>query len=234
MKPLLCISHEPSVSPGIASDVFDEAGVPFEVMQAWEASHWPDPEDIPGVVVLGGEMNADDVANFPFLEQVRGFTEAVTRRGAPVLGICLGAQILAIVLGGSVRKSERVELGFGSLDATDEGRSDPVLGGFGDGVDVFQWHEDTFSLPPESSLLLSGGGFNQAFRWGEKCYATQFHFEVTERDVAAWVEATPPDRLSDYWGWSPDDLLEEVRSKLPAQQDAGRAAFRRWSDLVVS
>jgi GMP synthase-like glutamine amidotransferase len=203
-------------------------------MQAWEASHWPDPEDIPGVVVLGGEMNADDVANFPFLEQVRGFTEAVTRRGAPVLGICLGAQILAIVLGGSVRKSERVELGFGSLDATDEGTSDPVLGGFRDGVDVFQWHEDTFSLPPESSLLFSGGGFNQAFRWGEKCYATQFHFEVTERDVAAWVQATPPDRLRDYWGWSPDELLEEVRSKLPAQQDAGRAAFRRWSELVVS
>ncbi len=78
---------------------FSGAGVPFEVMRAWEETRWLDPADIAGVVVLGGEMNADDLAAFPFLEQVRGFTEAVARRGAPVLGICLGAQILALIGG---------------------------------------------------------------------------------------------------------------------------------------
>jgi GMP synthase (glutamine-hydrolysing) len=233
LKPILCVSPEPSVTPGIATEVFEEAGIPSQTLRAWEDTQWPSPEDIGALLLLGGEMNAEDVDNYPFLRGVHGFTEAAAERGLPVLGICLGAQILALVLGGQVRRSPRVELGFGSLDATDEGRGDPVLGGFGD-VEVFQWHEDTFSLPPAATLLLSGGGFHQAFRSGAALYGTQFHFEVTERDVAAWIEATPPARLQDYWGWSGEDLVAQARAKLPAQQEAGRNAFRRWAELVES
>lgn len=234
MKPVLCVSHEASVSPGIAAEVFEGAGVPFRMMRAWEETDWPAPDDISGLVVLGGEMNAQDVDGFPFLEDVRTFTSVVVARGAPVFGICLGAQILAIVLGGSVTRSPRVEIGFRLLDATTEGRSDPVLSGFADDIEVFQWHEDTFRLPPAVTLLLSGGGFEQAFRWGANCYGTQFHFEVTESDIAAWIEMTPPERLLRHWGRSGEEVLAEARSKLPPQQDAARVVFRRWAALLES
>jgi GMP synthase (glutamine-hydrolysing) len=232
LKPVLCVSHEASVSPGIAAEVFDEAGVPFRMMRAWEETDWPAPDDIAGLVVLGGEMNAHEVDAFPFLKDVHAFTAGVVAKGVPVLGICLGAQILAIVLGGSVTRSPRVEIGFKLLDATIEGKSDPVLGGFADDIAVFQWHEDTFVLPPAVTLLLSGGGFDQAFRWGANCYGTQFHFEVTESDIAAWIEATPSERLLHYWGRSGEEVLAEARSKLPEQQDAARVAFRQWSGLL--
>ncbi|MEA2508791.1 MAG: hypothetical protein QOG21_873 [Actinomycetota bacterium] len=222
------------MTPGIASGVFDESGIPLQMMRAWEDTHWPKPDEIAGLLLLGGEMNAEDLENYPFLRSVHGFTEAAIEHEVPVLGICLGAQILAMVLGGSVRRSPRVELGFGALDATTEGRADPILAGFAEEVAVFQWHEDTFSLPPAATLLLSGGGFHQAFRSGAGLYGTQFHFEVTEEDVAAWIEATPAERLRDHWGWSGGELLAEARAKLPAQQKAGRAAFRRWAELVGS
>jgi GMP synthase (glutamine-hydrolysing) len=234
LKPILCVSPEPSVTPGIATDVFEEAGVPCRMVRAWEDTQWPNPEDIGGLLLLGGDMSAEDVDNYPFLRGVHGFTEATAERGSPVLGICLGAQILALVLGGQVRRSPRVELGFTALDATDEGKGDPILGRFAGDVAVFQWHEDTFSLPPAATLLLSGGGFHQAFRSGAALYGAQFHFEVTERDVAAWIEATPAARLQEYWGWSRDDLLAEASIKLPAQQKAGRDAFRRWAEMVES
>jgi GMP synthase (glutamine-hydrolysing) len=228
------VSNEPSVTPGIASEVFAESGIPLQIMRAWEGADWPEPKDIAGLLLLGGDMNAEDLENYPFLRSVHGFTEAAIEHEVPVLGICLGAQILAIVLGGTVRRSARVELGFGALDATTEGRDDPVLAGFAEGVSVFQWHEDTFSLPPAATLLFSGGGFHQAFRSGAALYGTQFHFEVTEEDVAAWIEATPPERLRGHWGCSGGELLAEARTKLPAQQEVGRAAFRRWAELVRS
>lgn len=228
------MSHEPSVSPGIATEVFEGEGYPLRLMRAWEETEWPDPQNISGLVVLGGEMNAYELDAFPFLRSVRGFTLEAIDRGIPTLGICLGAQILAIVLGGTVRRSPRVELGFGPLDATEEGRRDPVMSGFGDGVPVFQWHEDTFDLPPETTLLLSGGGFHQAFRYGTSCYGTQFHFEVTEQDVMAWLAETDPDRLQDHWGRSTEELMDEVHSKLPAQQKAGREAFKRFARLLGS
>ena len=222
------------MSPGIATDVFEGEGYQLRLMRAWEDSQWPNLEDIGGLVILGGEMNAYELDAYPFLRKVREFAHDAVERGMPTLGICLGAQILAIELGGTVRRSPRVELGFGALDPTEEGRRDHVLSGFAEGVEVFQWHEDTFDLPPETTLLLSGGGFHQAFRYGRTCYGTQFHFEVTEQDVVAWLDVTDTDRLEGHWGRSRDELLEEVRAKLPAQQEVGRDTFARFASLLAS
>ncbi|MDP9224920.1 MAG: type 1 glutamine amidotransferase [Actinomycetota bacterium] len=234
MEPVVCVSHEPSVTPGIAVEVFGELGVPLRVMRAWEEVQWPAPDAMSGLVVLGGDMNADALDAYPFLKRVRALVSAAIGRGLPTLGICLGAQIMTRALGGVVRRSPRVELGFGPLDATDEGRRDPVFGVFADDVAVFQWHEDTFDLPPGATLLLRGGGLVQAFRYGPAAYAAQFHFEVTQADIAAWIEDTPPDRLQDYWGWSAEALLEAAHSQLPAQQHAGRDAFRRFAMLLAA
>jgi GMP synthase (glutamine-hydrolysing) len=232
LKPVLFVSHESSVSPGIASGIFAEEGIPLQLMRAWEEEVWPDAHDLAGLVVLGGDMSANDADAFPFLNKVRALVTTAVEAQVPTLGICLGAQILAVVLGGAVRRSPHVELGFGTLEATEEGKTDRLLAPFADGVPVFQWHEDTFDLPPEATLLFSGGGFHQAFRCGRTAYGTQFHFEVTEEDVAAWVDDTPPDRLKSYWGWSPEGLLQEAHARLPGQREAGREVFRRFGNLV--
>jgi GMP synthase (glutamine-hydrolysing) len=232
LKPVLFVSHESSVSPGIASEVFEQEGIPLQVMRAWETTEWPEVRNFSGLVVLGGEMGAHDVEAFPFLSEVRALLSQAVEAEVPTLGICLGAQILALVLGGAVRRSPRVELGFGLLEATGEGRRDPVLGPFAGPVAVFQWHQDTFDLPEAATLLFSGGGFHQAFRYGRTVYGTQFHFEVTEQDVAAWIDATPPNRLQGHWGRSREELLREVSMRLPAQQEIGREAFRGFAKLL--
>lgn len=141
-----------------------------------------------GLVVLGGPMNVDDVAGHPHLAHERELVARALDRNLPVLGICLGAQMIARVLGAEVRRSRTKEIGWHAVAPTGAARADPLFEHFGEIEPLFQWHEDAFELPSGAvHLARSDGCENQAFRFGERVYGFQFHLEVDEPMVERWL-----------------------------------------------
>jgi len=153
-----------------------------------------DPDALPrvdryrGLVVLGGPMNVEDQARRPHLKVEMLAIEQALRQGKPVLGICLGAQLLAHVLGAPVRRHERPEIGWYDLSLTEAGTADPVVGALGPAAPVFQWHGRSFALPDGAvHLARTDSCEQQAFRWGDSAYGLQFHPEVDAALVRRWL-----------------------------------------------
>ena len=231
MKPIVVLRHQPSAPLGIAADALDDAGAPWTYLDVWTDASWPDPAQTSGLIALGGEMNVDRIEDYPFLERGRAMLASAVARDVPVLGICLGGQLLARALGAEVKPSPVREVGFCDVTATEAGRSDPVLSAFAPGMPVFQFHEDSFDLPDGAELLFEGDLVrNQAFRFGRAAYGVQFHFEVTEAIVAKWCDETPD--LEEEWGATKEQLVSEARALLPAQQAAGEQAVRAFVSLA--
>jgi GMP synthase (glutamine-hydrolysing) len=230
VAPIVVIRHQPNAPLGIAADALDEAGVQWTYLDVYQDVAWPDLDAVGGLIALGGEMNVDRIEDYPFLERGRSLLTAAVRRATPVLGICLGAQLLARSLGAEVTPSPVREVGFFEVSATPAGLRDPVLSAFAPAMPVFQFHEDAFEVPEGAELLFEGrNATNQAFRFGRSAYAVQWHMEVDEDIVADWCDETPD--LETEWGASKESVLLEAHRLLPAQQAAGRAAVRAFAAL---
>jgi GMP synthase-like glutamine amidotransferase len=231
MKPVLCVRHQATAPLGILGDVFTDEQVTWTYFDAWQDDSTPELSEISGLVVLGGEMNADALDRHPFLKTVRDMTREAVHAGMPVLGVCLGAQVMARALGAAVTKSPVKEIGFVKVHATVDGLSDPVLGAFAPESKVFQFHEDVCELPEGAELLFRGDDVVvQAFRVGERAYGVQFHLEVTMNEVTAWCDETPD--LKRDWGLSKDEVVAKAEEHLAQQQESGRAVARGWLELI--
>ena len=176
----------------------------------------PPQGDYAGLIVLGGPMNACEDEAFPHLAQVTELIRDFHRQGKPVLGICLGAQLIARAFGSRVYQNPQPELGFTPLFPV-EGAQEPWLQTYPPGMPMMQWHFDTFDLPLDAQLLMTSEACtNQAFRLDNNVYGLQFHPEVTPEIVMAWmafktewIEAHYPhlfdqlrQQLAAHWGQS--------------------------------
>jgi GMP synthase (glutamine-hydrolysing) len=190
---LLVVRHEAGDPPGQLGDAAALIGVDLEVVAADLGERVPERlEGATGLVVLGGLMGVGDVAEYPHLEATMELIRSAATRGAPTLGICLGAQLAAQALGGGVSKSpEGLEYGWIDLQLTPEGRADEVVGALVQGDRVFAAHYDVFDPPAGSTLLARGAQRpNQAFRLGS-VVGVQFHPEVDAAMVAEWHASAP-------------------------------------------
>ncbi|MFZ5654264.1 MAG: type 1 glutamine amidotransferase [Pseudomonadota bacterium] len=170
-----------SIAPWLAGQ-----GYRTTATRLFEAAAFPDPRDIDLLVILGGPMSVNDGGELPWLAAEKAFIREVIGLGTPVLGICLGAQLIAEVLGARVYPGPAREIGWFPVHgvANAEG-ADFVLP---PQVSVFHWHGETFDLPPGARRLArSAACENQAFQWGVRVIGLQFHLETTPESARALV-----------------------------------------------
>jgi GMP synthase-like glutamine amidotransferase len=153
----------------------------------------------------------------------------------PTLGVCLGSQMMARVLGAGVFRAEPRNAIFSGLKMTDAGADDPVVAPFASGLPVLQFHEDTFEAPPDAVVLATSdsSGTVQAFRFRDTAYAIQFHFEVDEPILEGWINEIGPAAMEADWDVSGQDLLALASRHIPDQSAAGRELVGRFLDLTT-
>jgi GMP synthase-like glutamine amidotransferase len=178
--------------PGTIEDHLAGRGVPSTTVDLEAGEPLPQHDPFTHIVVLGGPMAVYEMDKVPYLRSEAKLIGEAVAEGKRVLGVCLGAQLLAHVLGGRVYPGGKQEIGWDEVTLTDQGMADPCMAELllpgTKKAQVFQMHGDTFDLPPGSVLLASSGDYpNQAFRSGDRVYALQFHIEVTPSIVTGWL-----------------------------------------------
>jgi GMP synthase-like glutamine amidotransferase len=174
---------------GLYGRRLEEKGIAFRTVQVHAGEDIPQPEHWDGVIVGGAPVSANRIHEHPELMREAGFLKTALDQGLPVLGICFGAQLLAKLLGGGVRRNPLKEIGAGPVRLTAAGESDPLFQGFPKCFPVFWWHSDAFDVPPWGMRLAAGWECpNQAFRLGS-AVGLQFHLEVTAQEAERWTRS---------------------------------------------
>jgi GMP synthase - Glutamine amidotransferase domain len=220
MMRVVIIMHDPSEGPGTIEDYLALKGIGVYTVRLYARESLPQAlDDYDAVVTMGGPMNVYEDEKYPFLRDEVNFLKQTMDRGVPVLGICLGAQMIARACGASVFQASQKEVGWSEVFLTDAGKKDMLFRGLSGTLPVFQWHEDTFELPAGGHLLATSAVYpNQAFRYSN-AYGLQFHVEVT------------PQILSDWFGLSPEGE-KMVRHMEKLETDFMRQAQRLYSNFV--
>ena len=216
---LVIIQNDPEVPLGAFAGYLAEASVPYRTAHPYRGEALPSAGEVTAVMVLGGAMGVHDVDRHPFLRLLKGFIRDCLDAGIPFLGICLGGQLLADVLGAPVASpSLRGEKGTLTVRLTAAGKGDPLFAGVPEEFVTFQWHNDSFGVPAGAVLLASSAACpNQAFRWGGLAWGIQFHPEVDQAIVDCWAR----------WGEETAADADTFLSEFAAREESSRAASRR-------
>ena len=208
----LVLRHVQAEGLGLLANVLRERGIHHRYLDLPRGD--PPPRDLRGVgglIVLGGPMAVYEADRHPFLATESGLVERALTAGRPVLGICLGAQLIANVLGARVYRGERREVGWAAITLTEDGRDDPVFGLMQQTLTVFHMHSDTYEVPPDARNLARSALYEQqAFRWGDLVYGLQFHLEFTETMIQRLASEPDSRGYISEAGVDPRSLLAEA------------------------
>ncbi len=228
-KELLVIKHVEQEGPGYIADLFADDGWAVETLHLSGAgAALPDDlDDIGGIVIMGGPMNVYQEDAYPFLKKEESFIRRALIDEVPVLGICLGAQLIAKTCGARITRSPQKEIGWCTVTKTREGMNDNLFRGNPQRMTVFQWHEDTFDLPGDGVLLAKGRVCtNQAFRVGHNAYGLQFHIEATPEMVEAWMR--------DERGIDVARIIRDGKKIVERFADQGKRVITNFKRIVES
>ncbi|MEU3692770.1 type 1 glutamine amidotransferase [Streptomyces narbonensis] len=233
---VLVVQHEEDAGPGLVGERLLAAGLRLDVVRAWRGEPLPDGlRGHAGLLVLGGSVGCRDDTAAPWLPRVRTLVREAVAGEVPLLGICLGGQIVADALGGSVvTRARGPELGAVPLRRLLAADADPVLGGVPEGAPAAQWHWDEMDrLPAGAVPLLSGDDCpHQAFRLGRACWALQFHPEAGAGTVARWAEADDAQVRAD--GDDPAAVVASVREAERQLRTVWGAVSEAWGAVVLT
>ncbi len=234
---ILVVEHEANAGAGVVGRSLQAAGARLDVFGPEAGIAIPaDLTGFDGLIVLGGSPGPTDDDSAPWLVDARRLVAEALDAHIPYLGICLGAQILAVVAGGVVSDAAVPEVGLTDLELTPEASEDPLLGGLGDGLRAMQWHFlEVTELPAGSvSLCRSDACRNQAFRVGEQAWGVQFHLEADAETARAWAE--PSGAVADLArvNLSSADVIDPMRAHETELATLWAVVARRWLDVVTS
>lgn len=231
---ILVFQHVPYEPLGTLDPLLKESGFRIRYVNfGRNPRHRPALDKYAALIVLGGPMSSDDIDAYPNLAMEVEILREALGRDMSVLGVCLGAQLLAKALGGTVCRNDVREIGWYDVELTNEGRADPVLAAFGRRQEVFQWHEDGIGLPPGTAHLASSPASQvQAFRYGEHAYGFQFHLEVDRSLIERWL--TVPDNQpvldAERGTIDPQAIRAQTPERIDALKALSRETFSRWVD----
>jgi GMP synthase (glutamine-hydrolysing) len=239
MKHVRVVRHVPQEALGNLEAVLRDRGSELEVVDCF-AENWPaieragfQPHQLAGLVVMGGPMHADETGPFPFLATEVDWLRQAVAAGLPTLGICLGAQLLAKSLGARVFRNRVQEIGWHALELLPAALADPLLAGTPATETVFQWHADTFDLPPGAvHLARSAACEQQMFRYGANAWGLQFHLEITAEMVADWlVDPQLCGALRNRNEINPDEIRRRAPGELAKMAPLAERIFGRFAAL---
>ena len=229
MKSIAIIQHIANDGPGFFGTWLQQAHIPFEVFRMFEGCALPHSiADHSGLCMLGGTMSANDPLPYfsPLLNQVR---EAIALE-IPVIGHCLGGQLLSRALGGTVQASENLEIGWSDVQVVHA--SGPEWFGANARLPLFQWHGESFSIPSGAQRVATGAHCaNQAFLVGNMHLGMQFHCEVDEEKVRDWLETGAAEirNAMSPGVQQPADILPTLNVDLARSQTIASHIYRRWA-----
>ncbi|MEP1574019.1 type 1 glutamine amidotransferase [Roseibium album] len=230
---LLVIENYPDAGLAALGRTAARMGHKWKTVRAYAGEELPNEAGtFSGLVTLGGGQNALADKEYPHLPRLCGLIRTFHEADRPVLGICLGCQLIARAFGGRNILSRPIEFGWQHVTPTAEGQADPVVSALGKGGPLFHWHTDTVSLP-EDAVHLAESAMTpiQAFRIGRTTYAIQFHFEAASADVREWSENLADEILPHTPDW-PERLDEEAARHADKSDALGEAIARAWLALL--
>ncbi|MBU1365750.1 MAG: type 1 glutamine amidotransferase [Gammaproteobacteria bacterium] len=231
MQPVAIFRHSPAEGPGYFAIFLEQHGIPWRLIALDEGAEVPaNVDDYSGLCFMGGPMSVNDP--LPWIEPVCGLIREAVAKDVPVIGHCLGGQLMSKALGGHVTRNPVKEIGWSSAHGEDNGIARQWLGNFaGKSGTVFQWHGETFSIPAGATRLLANGYCaNQMFVTGPHL-AMQCHVEMTPEMIAAWCEQWADEAIAVAdlpSAQTPETMLTEIADKLPVMRQLSEQLYSAW------
>lgn len=226
---VLAIVHQRDAGPGIFAEAIEAAGAQLD---EWTLAERPEPPADPlgygAVFVLGGAMNVDEEERHGWIREEVALLRELLEREVPLLGLCLGGQMLARAAGAEPRRTVRPEIGWHQVEVTPEGAEDPLFAPLAPAFEAFQWHSYEFPLPDGAIPLARSEVCLQGCRVGERAWALQFHPEVSRTDALHWVDDYEADPDAVRIGIDPAVLGPETEEKIGVFNQLGRELCGRW------
>jgi GMP synthase (glutamine-hydrolysing) len=232
--PVVAVLHNlADAFTGHAGDALRAAGVELREFHLRDGEALPDLDGIDGVLSLGGEQSVLDIDSDPMLTAEAAFLREAVEREIPVLGVCLGAQLLAHALGGHVLRLPRQVIRWVPIEPLPAAAGDPVVGSLPEGAVALHWNEDGFEPPPGSvELLRRPGPTGEAFRFGHSTWGVQFHPEVHDEGLDGWYEAGYAELSAA--GVTEEEARAADARHLPAQRELSDALFGGFAKVVAA
>lgn len=230
MAKIIVLQHHPAENLGNIAGALEGAALAWQYVRIHDGHPVPkDMKSAGGLIVMGGPMAVYQTDRFPFLKDEMRLIEAAVAQGKPVLGVCLGAQIVAAALGAQVERNPAgKEIGWAPVRLSATAQADQLFRGVAETITPFHWHGDHFAAPRGAVALASSDKTPcQAFRYGEKTWALQFHLEVTRTGIENMAIAFA--RELDHEKISARAMLADSSAFLPALEPLAETIFSRWA-----
>lgn len=232
MPRVYALQHLPAEPLGIIGEALKAGNIDAEYVRLFAGERVPvDMNHAAGLVVMGGSMSVYEQKQYPFLSHEIRLIEAALKAEKPVLGICLGSQLLASALGADVRKGDRKEIGWFPVTLTEAGTADLMFRGVERSFNAYHWHGDVFDLPAGAASLASSARTQcQAFAYDELAYGLLFHLEATHKIVEDMVRGFKAELDEEQMNGG--EIVAQTREHLPRHKGIGASVFQRWATLI--